>query len=494
MKYFTEDIINCEELYRTAKCFDLFEKITARREKNFRKYLEDYEDLPFGLTADADINEILGILKKKHEEYCIIFDNAREECLKILPEEAAEMLFDKDEEEEFSFTIERDHKAGEIKLLPGVSPFFVQTAIVLKNAEVLYGWLPDVGYTVTRIEVSEENNVKIMRAFMQNDDRSYECHVSFSEAEIRTDIYRIEPEILLLASPRTWDYVFQFALGILEKNSMTEEYLNSKEKKLVPLSEVLAGFQQGKNLIPEFVEEIDKLGLKKEAEGLKKQRRLSDGKYEPLFEKISKLYEDSQSAYPKEGDGDSAKNLRKEITDILKSKGYEGEFPEFHKEIEGKFCMVFANINKYTMESSAVFMFVKSDAPKNKYGVLFGSKGRYATEYYDLEEECSSLEETIEIIDRFLSEEPLSKEEKIHIIDTEKVPGRFGMVKVFGIISLIIGFLVTAALGILLYGVTVLFTGSAEIFREIFLSKFWIFFLISSLIPFGYFMVKTVLR
>lgn len=68
------------------------------------------------------------------------------------------------------------------------------------------------------------------------------------------------------------------------------------------------------------------------------------------------------------------------------------------------------------------------------------------------------------------------------------------MVKVFGIISLIIGFLVTAALGILLYGVTVLFTGSAEIFREIFLSKFRIFFLISSLIPFGYFMVKTVLR
>ena len=494
MKYFTEDVMKCEDLYYMAEGCNLFEKITDKRAKEFREDLESFEELPFGLTVDADINEILEILKKRHEEYGAIFEKAKEECLKIIPEDAAEMLFDKDEEEEFSFTIERDHKAGEIKLLPGVSPFFVQTAIVLKNAEVLYGWLPDVGYTVTRIEVSEENNVKIMRAFMQNDDRSYECHVSFSEAEIRTDIYRIEPEILLLASPRTWDYVFQFALGILEKNSMTEEYLNSKEKKLVPLSEVLAGFQQGKNLIPEFVEEIDKLGLKTEAEGLKKLRQLSDGKYEPLFEKISKLYEDSQSAYPKEGDGDSAKNLRKEITDILKSKGYEGEFPEFHKEIEGKFCTVFANINKYTMESSAVFMFVKSDIPKNKYGVLFEAKGRYATEYYVLEEESLPLEEIIEIIDKSLSEEPLSKEEKIHIIDTEKVPDRFVMARAFSIISLIIGFFVTVVLGILFCGVSVLFTGSLEVFNEIFLSKFWIYLLVSSLIPFGYLMIKTISR
>ena len=494
MKYFTEDIINCEELYRTAKCFDLFEKITVRREKNFRKCLEDYEDLPFGLTADADINEILGILKKKHEEYCIIFDNAREECLKILPEEAAEMLFDKNNEDKFPFTIKRDHKTGEIKLLPVTEPSCVKTAIVLKNAEVLYGWLPDNGYFTAHIEVSEENGVKIMRALIRNEERLYECHVSFSDAEVRTDIYRIESETSMLACPKAWDYVFLFASEIIEKNSISEEYLNGKEKKLLLLSEVMAELEQGKNVISEFVGELDKLGLKKEAEGLKKPRRLSDDKYKPLFEKISKLYEDSQQSYPKEEEPERAKSIRKEITGILKSKGYEGEFPEFHKEINNKFCTVFANENRHCMEANICFMFVKSDAPKNKYGVLFGSKGRYATEYYDLEEEGSSLEETIEIIDKFLSEEPLTKEEKIHIIDTAKVPGRFGMIKVFGIISLIIGFLVTAALGILLYGVTVLFTGSAEIFREIFLSKFWIFFLISSLIPFGYFMVKTISR
>ncbi len=468
MKYFTEDIINCENLYRIAKCFDLFEKITVRREKNFKKYLEDYEDLPFGLTADANINEILGILKKKHEEYCIISDNAREECLKILPEGSAEMLFGKDCEEEPPIIIERDHKAGEIKLLPETGPACVKTAIVLKNAEVLYGWLPDNGYCTAHIALSEENGVKIMRTFMQNDERLYECHISFSDAEIRTDIYRIESEISILACPKAWDYVSLFASEIIEKNSISEEYLNSKEKKLVPLSEVMVELEQGKNVISEFVGELDKLGLKKEAEGLKKLRRLSDDKYEPLFEKISKLYEDSQQSYPKEEEPERAKNIRKEITGILKSKGYEGEFPEFHKETDNKFCTVFAKENRHCMEATVDFIFVKSDAPKNKYGVLFSSKGRYATEYYDLEEEGASLEETIEIIDKFLSEEPLTKEEKVHIIDTEKVPERFGMVKVFGIISLIIGLFVTLVLGILLYGVTVLFTGSAEIFKEIF--------------------------
>lgn len=118
------------------------------------------------------------------------------------------MLFGKDREEEPLITIKRDHKAGEIKLLPETGSACVKTAIVLKNAEVLYGWLPDNGYFTAHIEVSEENGVKIMRALIQDEERLYECHVSFSDAEVRTDIYRIESEISMLACPKAWDYVF----------------------------------------------------------------------------------------------------------------------------------------------------------------------------------------------------------------------------------------------------------------------------------------------
>ena len=187
--------------------------------------------------------------------------------------------------------------------------------------------------------------------------------------------------------------------------------------------------------------------------------------------------------------------MRKEITDILKSKGYEGEFPEFSKKIGEEYCTIIAALNVAYLDATAEFVFLKNNSPFDKYDIFFGKQNRYSIEYYENEESGKdSLENVIGIVDKFLSDENLPKEEKSLIWTAGKIPGKFSSAGPLAIISLIIGFFVTVVLGILFCGVSVLFTGSLEVFNEIFLSKFWIYLLVSSLIPFGYLMIKTISR
>lgn len=81
MKYFTEDVINCENIYLSAKSCDLFEKITARGEKDFRNALEVF-GLPDGLSEKDSIDKILDFLKEKHSEFEKLNNEAMTESLK----------------------------------------------------------------------------------------------------------------------------------------------------------------------------------------------------------------------------------------------------------------------------------------------------------------------------------------------------------------------------------------------------------------------------
>lgn len=494
MKYFTEDIINCENIYRSAKNCDLFEKITARGEKDFRNSLKVF-GLPDGLSEKDNIDKILDFLKEKHSEFEKLNNKAKTESLKVIPEDAAEMLFKKGEDP--TVYIVRGNKADEIRIHKGTSILYVSEYVVLKNAEVISGQLPENWYVCECIEFSNDNGIKTMRiSFLDGEDGLSECAISFSDAEPVRKIYRIEPCFAEWAyNDISWMYLNSLALGILEKRNLSEDFLNNKEKRLIPLSERIEETVDKRKITPEFIAELEKLGFAKEAEGLTKFSHLSQLRFKPLFEKVFNLYEDSQKSYAKYGDSRKSEILRKEITDILKSKGYEGEFPEFRKKIGEEYCTIIAALNVAYLDATAEFVFLKNNSPFDKYDIFFGKQNRYSIEYCENEEFCNySLEDVIGIIDRFLSGENLTKEEKNRIWTAGKIPGKFSTAGPLAIISLIIGFFVTLVLGILLYGVSVMFTSSAEVFNEIFLSKFWIYLLVSSLIPFGYLMIKTISR
>ena len=493
MKYFTEDIINCENLYRSVKSCDLFEKITARREKDFRNSLKVF-GLPDGLAEKDGIDKILDFLKEKHSEFEKLNDEAKTESLKVIPEDAAEMLFKKDEAP--TIYIVRENKADEIQIHNGTDSLYVSEYVVLKNAEVIFGRLPEDRYVCECIEFSDDNGIKTMRISFLDGDELAECAISFSDAEPVRKIYRIEPCFAEWAyNDTSWMYLNSLASGILEKRNLSEDFLNNKEKKLIPLSERIEETVDKRKITPKFIAELEKLGFAKETEGLTKFSHLSQLRFKPLFEKVYNLYEDSQKSYAKYGDSRKSEILRKEITDILKSKGYEGEFPEFRKKIGEEYCTIIASLNAAYLDATAEFVFLKNNSPFDKYDIFFGKQNRYSIEYCENEKFCNySLEDVIGIIDKFLSGENLPKEEKNRIGTAGKIPGKFSAAGPLAIISLIIGFFVTVVLGILFCGVSVLFTGSLEVFYEIFLYKFWIYLLVSSLIPFGYLMIKTISR
>lgn len=493
MKYFTEDIINCENIYSSAKSCDLFEKITARGEKDFRNSLKVF-GLPDGLSEKDSIDKILDFLKEKHSEFEKLNNEAKTESLKVIPEEAAKKLFKEDEDP--AIYIVRGSTADEIKIYKGTSVPYVSEYVVLQNTEVISGQLPEDWYICECVEFSNDNGIKTMRISFLDGDGLSECAISFFDAEAVRKIYRIEPSFVEWAySDIAWMYLNSLALGILEKRDLSEDLLNNKEKRLIPLSERIEETVDKRKITPEFIAELEKLGFAKETEGLTKFGHLSQLRFKPLFEKVFNLYEDSQKSYAKYGDSKKSETLRKEITDILKSKGYEGEFPEFSKKIGEEYCTIIAALNVAYLDATAEFVFLKNNSPFDKYDIFFGKQNRYSIEYYENEEPGKdSLENVIGIVDKFLSDENLPKEEKSLIWTAGKIPGKFSSAGPLAIISLIIGFFVTVVLGILFCGVSVLFTGSLEVFNEIFLSKFWIYLLVSSLIPFGYLMIKTISR
>lgn len=144
---------------------------------------------------------------------------------------------------------------------------------------------------------------------------------------------------------------------IIEKNKISSDNLNQKEKDLLPLLEEISDLsvyddfkRKTYPLIKElatkiapskFVELVEELEnaiaqYEKLSNILDKiHRETQKPEYEPLWRKLNNLIADSQNEHPQKADAllpkDYINKLRTEITSLMHQNGYIGNYPDFSK-------------------------------------------------------------------------------------------------------------------------------------------------------------------
>ncbi|MCH5303294.1 MAG: DUF3878 family protein [Ruminococcus sp.] len=191
------------------------------------------------------------------------------------------------------------------------------------------------------------------------EDLSTSFSIRFTDAKIDTPLFRAD-EQLFLDTP--WDYLESIAGAILDKYILSAEYLNDREKELLPLIAEIsklsywryipdefksADFTQLKFYIIRFeynellplVEVLEKEFFdenKKERIIKKLVSKLNTQKYEPLWREIYNILVKSQENYKSKETVCCQKELLKEtrsnIQRLMEFHGYSGQYPDFTKK------------------------------------------------------------------------------------------------------------------------------------------------------------------
>ncbi|MBQ4156076.1 MAG: DUF3878 family protein, partial [Clostridia bacterium] len=180
----------------------------------------------------------------------------------------------------------------------------------------------------------------------------------FESAIIQVEVYNACNNFYCYYRP--WDYLHNLCYNIKTKADHSPEYVNEKEKKLMPLITEIRNFEYwGKCETIECFEfsELKKIVRKFEyieiEEMLNKIEKvncndknfyntveklysiLNKKQYEPLFREIYNKIAQSQEQYPTRVetlcDKEMLENARSDIQTLMESKGYSGTYPDFYK-------------------------------------------------------------------------------------------------------------------------------------------------------------------
>ena len=218
--------------------------------------------------------------------------------------------------------------------------------------------------------VFENLTVKSESDISREDDKYYmtvetlyseDIYLSFScvTAE-KTKLRDTDPDSL---SSAPWSVIFKIASYIRERKP---HELSSKEKEVYSLSYFLSIFlspsllfresrnddimKDGADLFSSFCSEygfkdfykyrlilLSNINPKKKIRALSEmERKLNDIKYKPLFDRIYNALYESQKDYPTTAeffcDKEELEKKRRKIIKVLRSYGYEGEYPHFYKD------------------------------------------------------------------------------------------------------------------------------------------------------------------
>lgn len=180
-------------------------------------------------------------------------------------------------------------------------------------------------------------------------------NIFFDKAVTEIDIFRADKRF----DSNPWETLSMIAIDILYKEDLGEEYLNQKERELIPLLKVLRGLSE---LAPLYEEEKSDFEILKRyaqdyrashliklidkieecyQESTKRYRLLAKLRYklnesvcEPLWRRLYELLSDSQEGYeerPSLNSDSKLQEMRAKIQEQLHSLGYEGEYPVFLK-------------------------------------------------------------------------------------------------------------------------------------------------------------------
>ena len=288
------------------------------------------------------------------------------------------------------------------------------------------------GYILRDCEIEQRNNLYCIRGVLEEpfDETSEEFSLCFTEAEESVEVYNCIKGNLFYENP--WRYIQDIAELIVMKSELTGEYYNKQEKELLPLLKELCATQYNPKAYRNTLDLCDK---KKESEWRDLYKKLQDSQKE-YKDKVTEICEEK-----------TLLEIRKEIEDILKQHGYEGQYPDFEKRgnikgfhLEKSYDMTYLVGNEknvlhriHCMESLeepeyliiqflAGTAFLKDDETEDIYGCLFNAKGKrlfytvYA--YIRLDEKDSriiteELEDAIRIAVKKTELKRLTKKERI---------------------------------------------------------------------------------
>ena len=329
--------------------------------------------------------------------------------------------------------------------------------------------------------------------------------ISFTDATVDINVFNATKQPFM-TSP--WLHLFSIASVILDKYYLPGDYLNEKEKALLPLlSEICQlcywaripekyqnlNFPLFKEYIrnmhyDELLAPLDKIANEyenyKKIHGLKNSyiSTLNNIKYEPLWRHLYNLIVESQASYPSRINfyctKEQLEEKRIEIQKLMEQYGYLGTYPDFvkHGKITGLHLAESYDLSYFVgHEKNVIFrihctedyfnehisiqflcgteMLRKKDVPNDIYACTFNAKGRryfntvtYEESVLDDDNNISShnLETYINIATKRAELKKLSKEERIHLTGNDI--SYFGLfLSVFIIMGGMFGILMTVA-------------------------------------------------
>ncbi len=177
------------------------------------------------------------------------------------------------------------------------------------------------------------------------DDIVFPFALRFTDATVRVELHRADKWIF---DPKPWEHLVTIASSIYEKTYLPGDYLNEREKALLPLLKELKrlSFWEDKDeatitfpLLRGYFEKHDGRELLPHLEAFSISRvddklleKLNRKKYEPLWRELFELVAASQEGYPAETcTTERWAELRACVQEKLEARGYSGQYPDFIK-------------------------------------------------------------------------------------------------------------------------------------------------------------------
>lgn len=374
----------------------------------------------------------------------------------------------------------------------------------------------------------------------EDQDSVFPFAIKFKNAFVETKIYNAFSTRFDVDNP--WEYLQSVSNEILRKSTLKVDFLNAKEKKLLPLISELSlltiwyniyndrtnfEFEEFKKLLKKYnykkpIAIIDKLAqntVSRKTTSLinKLLYELNHQQYKPLWDYIYNKLSQAQEEYPYAAETkypQILKEARKEIQSILHQNAYLGEYPDFYKTGSIKKIRLTESYNMsyfVGMEKNVVFrvhcfeedfndhpmiqlitgtaLLKEGEEAENIFSCTFNSKGRrlckettielqYKNENDELENDNVELRTTIAIKRAELLK--LNKEEKKEVIP----PFSFALF-LFSVIVMggLFGFFMT--IGMALVSVLVTCIVNASLAWEILVEMPWFWLFIFSGASFG---------
>lgn len=330
----------CKWIYKYYLSREAFGELFANSDKE----ISDAEFLAFAKKCMGKIQMLKEAEKEKNRKNIVNLDEkARNAIEKIIDDAIYFTHFYKD--------------GNNIKIPVDGAPSFTHF-LVMENTENV----PDVEFHCmhdTEISFDDETNRYFLRGVLDNwnTDLETQFEITFTDAHVEITVMSA---VSAFDRESPWSYLIDVAENILRKYCFSADYLNEKEKAILPLVAELcklsvyaykpeefntADFSILKGCLSKYkyIKALKALSKVEEKYFTKNQFTLLSNfvsmlnyqKYEPLWRELFALIADFQKDYPQFMPAiyneEVLKQVHEKIQQLMETNGYSGTYPDFKK-------------------------------------------------------------------------------------------------------------------------------------------------------------------